>query len=182
MCTTNCVGQARTTDCCWNAFQQSRIFNQHGCCSHSAQAPAGVCCEPHRVSPNLFAADPGCRDSCGVVGSGCPPVVAGWIGPPSGPRVSPAAYWSSWADCLATTAKRQPAVAEQLVTALTNGASGSYLDAVGDSRHTVSALQVGEISSATTLRAQGRTTWTTENQDPGLGGRLSLRCLWRNGS
>ena len=30
-------------------------------------------------------------------------------------------------------------------------------------------LQVGEISSATTLRAQGTTTWTTENQDPCVG-------------
>ena len=38
-------------------------------------------------------------------------------------------------------------------------------------------LQVGEISSVTDLRAQGTTTWTTENQDPGVGGRLSLRCL-----
>ena len=61
----------------------------------------------------------------------------GGLGLRSGPRVSPAAHWSGWADCLATTAKRQPAVAEQLVTALTNGASGSYLDAVGDSRHTL---------------------------------------------
>ena len=85
MCTTNCVGQARTTDCCRNAFQQSRIFNQHGCCSHFAQAPAPTASSdpfhllwPHRVSPNLFAADPGCRDSCGVVGR-IPAWVAGCL-------------------------------------------------------------------------------------------------------
>ena len=45
----------------------------------------------------------------------------GGLGVRSGPRVSSAAYWSSWADCLVTTAKRQPAVAEQSVAALTNG-------------------------------------------------------------
>ena len=43
------------------------------------------------------------------------------------PRVSPAAYWSSWADCLQTTVLRQPTVAEQLTTALSNGEAGSYL-------------------------------------------------------
>ena len=41
----------------------------------------------------------------------------GGLGLRSPPRVSKAAYWSSWADCVQTTAKRQPAVAEQLVAA-----------------------------------------------------------------
>ena len=49
----------------------------------------------HTVSPSLFAADPGCRKSSGIVGSRCPAVVTRWIGPPEWPRVSPAAYWSS---------------------------------------------------------------------------------------
>ena len=48
--------------------------------------------------------------------------------------MSPAAYWSSWADCLVTTAKRQPAVAELLVAALTNEEPGSYLVAAADAR------------------------------------------------
>ena len=49
------------------------------------------------------------------------------LGLRSAPRVSPAAYWSSWADCLQTTFFRQPAVAEQLTLALSNGEAGSYL-------------------------------------------------------
>ena len=55
------------------------------------------------------------------------PLSLGGLGLPSAPRVSPAAYWSSWADCLQTTALREPAVAEQLTTALSNGEGGSYL-------------------------------------------------------
>ena len=38
------------------------------------------------------------------------PLSLGGLGLRSGPRVSPAAYWSSWADFLVTTTKRQPAV------------------------------------------------------------------------
>ena len=55
------------------------------------------------------------------------PLSLGGLGLRSAPRVSPAAYWSSWADCLQTTALRQPAVAEQLTIALSNGEAGSYL-------------------------------------------------------
>ena len=62
------------------------------------------------------------------------PLSFGGLGLRSGPRVSPAAYWSSWADCLVTTAKRQPAVAELLVAALTNEEPGSYLVAAADAR------------------------------------------------
>ena len=52
----------------------------------------------------------------------------------SAPRVSKAAYWSSWAECLQTTAKRQPAVAEQLVVALTNREPGRHLESAVESR------------------------------------------------
>ena len=54
------------------------------------------------------------------------PLSLGGLGLGSAPRVSPAAYWSSWADCLQTTALRQAAVVEQLTTALSNGEAGSY--------------------------------------------------------
>ena len=39
-----------------------------------------------------------------------------------------------------------------------------------------SRSRLERFSSATTLRVQGKTT-STENQDPGLGGRLSPRCV-----
>ena len=55
------------------------------------------------------------------------PLSLGGLGLRSAPRVSPAAYWSSWADCLQTTFLRQPAVAEQLTLALSNREAGSYL-------------------------------------------------------
>ena len=44
----------------------------------------------------------------------------------SAPRVSPAACSSSWADCL----QKQPVLAEQLTTALSNGTAGSYFGSV----------------------------------------------------
>ena len=53
------------------------------------------------------------------------PLSLGGLGLRSAPRVSKAAYWSSWADCVQTTAKRQPTVAEQLVAALTNREPGT---------------------------------------------------------
>ena len=62
------------------------------------------------------------------------PLSFGGLGLRSGSRVSPAACWSSWADCLVTTAKRQAVVAELLVAALTNEEPGSCLVAAADAR------------------------------------------------
>ena len=62
------------------------------------------------------------------------PLSLGGMGLRSAPRVSPSAYWSSWADCLQTTASRQPVVAEQLTTALSNREAGSYLGSAVASR------------------------------------------------
>ena len=62
------------------------------------------------------------------------PLSLGWLGLRSAPRVSKAAYWSSWAECVQTTAKRQPAVAEQLVAALTNREPGRHLESAVESR------------------------------------------------
>ena len=41
--------------------------------SHPTSVGIGVRCESHCVFANLLATNPGCRDSCGVVGSCCPP-------------------------------------------------------------------------------------------------------------
>ena len=145
MCTTNCVGPVWTTDCCWNAFQQCRssismvvalILRRHARQlppeSHPTSVGIGVRGESHRVSANLFATNPGCRDSCRVVGSRCPPVAIRWIGPPEWTKGEPSGVLVQLGRFLVTTAKRQPAVAEQLVAALTNGEPGSYLDAAAD--------------------------------------------------
>ena len=86
--------------------------------SHPTSVGIGVRCESHGVSANLFATNPGCRDSCGVVGSHCPPVVIGWIGPPEWTKGEPSGV-------LIQLGRLFGAVAEQLVAALTNGESGS---------------------------------------------------------
>ena len=62
------------------------------------------------------------------------PLSLGGLGLRSAPRVSKAAYWSSWAECVQTTAKRQLAVAEQLVAALTNQEPGRHLESTVESR------------------------------------------------
>ena len=51
-CTTNSVGPVWTTDCCWNAFQQCRIFNQRGCCSFCAGTRAN-CLLLRAIPPQL---------------------------------------------------------------------------------------------------------------------------------
>ena len=95
-CTTNCVGQVWTTDCCWTHSSSPGIFNQHGCCSHFAQAPAPTTStDPFhlrwrwsllRTTPCL--AEPVCSGSWGekfLRSRGEVPVlsvVTGWIGPP----------------------------------------------------------------------------------------------------
>ena len=106
-----------------------------------------------------------------------------WIGPPEWTKGEPSGILVQLGRLSGD--HRQTTACEQLVTALTNGEPGSHLVAVADVDlrgcwRQVSTHQVGEISLVTTLRAQGTTTWTMGNQGPGKGGRLSLRCLWRN--
>ena len=96
--------------------------------SHPTSFGIGVRGESHRVSAILLATNPGCRDSCGIVGSRCLPVVIWWIRPPE---------WTKGEPSGVTTAKRQPAVSELLVAALTNEEPGSYLVAAADARRTL---------------------------------------------
>ena len=173
------VIETRSTDQqIWMRMRRPRSLKQQ-----QISTPAQLCCqwtELERADSRRWMGEtlPASRTRYGKVRVGnsvipsCPPcTLASNIGPPCA--------------CILRRHPRQlPAVAEQLVAALTNGAPESCFDATGDSRH--SLLEVGvhapgwRVSSATTLHAQGKTSWTTENQDPSVGGKLSLGRLWKN--
>ena len=108
------------------------------------------------------------------------PLSLGGLGLRSAPRVSEAAYWSSWADCVQTTAKRQPAVAEQLVAALMNREPGRHLESAVESRERLLEHLFGEISQVTTPHALDEAIWTMQNQGPDMGGNRCPPWHWRN--
>ena len=59
----------------------------------------------------------------------------GGLGLISASRISPAAYWSSWADALHMVSQRLPEVANDIVTQLTREPEGCLADLQGAARH-----------------------------------------------
>ena len=57
------------------------------------------------------------------------PFSIGGLGLRSAPRLSTAACWASWADCLHTVQLRHPQVGEMMSTALTDNSPGRHLEA-----------------------------------------------------
>ena len=62
------------------------------------------------------------------------PLSIGGFGLRSARRVSPAAYWASWVDCLHTIQSRHPPIGEQVTAALTDPVKGQHLQAAVASR------------------------------------------------
>ena len=102
--------------------------------SHPPGADGGVCCEPLSFFEGISDTDLGCGNPPESWEVANLPLSLGGLGLRCAPRASKAAYWSSWAECVQTTAKRQPAVAEQLVAALANREPGRHLESAVESR------------------------------------------------
>ena len=130
--------------------------------AHSTGTGFGVRHQPCSRSAGVFDKDFGCRSPPESWEVANVPLSLGGLWFRSAPRVSPAAYWSSWADCLQTTVSHQPVVAEQLTIALSNGETGSCFGSAVAARDRLvesgSRRQFGPSRQSTTLHAQSHTS------------------------
>ena len=69
------------------------------------------------------------------------PFSIGGLGLRKGSRISAAAYWASWADCLHTVQSRHPVLGVQISAALSQGGIGQHMEAAATCRERL--LDVG---------------------------------------
>ena len=70
------------------------------------------------------------------------PFSMGGLGLRNGSRISAAAYWASWADCLHTVQTRHPVLGAQISAAMSQGGIGQHMEAAARCRERLSDVGV----------------------------------------
>ena len=85
------------------------------------------------------------------------PFSIGSLGLRSARRVSPAAHWATWADCLHTVQSKHPSAGEQITAALTDHVHGHHLQTAVASKERLLDVLLGPTCKEG--HSRGRMSW-----------------------